>query len=200
MGTMPFHLEKGVLGLRLDYLTRSPAVRAHVLQRLEAQEDPFVVVTDINIPGVGTINVFTNTRSDFATKLDALLQVDPTPADPYNRRSGRDYIGDHGHLNRANNDNTGNRGRFAEYWLDPDRRQRVTSQLSQVLRSALDSTKHHVDYWWECSLEHGEGPDVMMFETPGAAHVLFLTDHQPVMPMSLDAERAPLDEDPIYTN
>ena len=30
MGAMPFHLEKGALGLRMDYLTRSPAVRAHV--------------------------------------------------------------------------------------------------------------------------------------------------------------------------
>ena len=72
MGAMPFHLEKGVLGLRMDYLSRSPAVRAHVVKRLQAGQDPFEVAASIDIPGVGVINVFTDRKADFVAKLDAL--------------------------------------------------------------------------------------------------------------------------------
>jgi hypothetical protein len=41
MGTMPFHLEKGMMGLRLDYLTRSKKLRDSIYVRLMAGEDPF---------------------------------------------------------------------------------------------------------------------------------------------------------------
>ena len=196
MGTMPFHMEKGVLGLRMDYLSRSPAVRDHVVRRLrDDQEDPFVVAASINIPGVGPINVFTDKKAEFVAKLDALLQEDPTPPDPYSRRSGEDYWLDQRELRKANNDGTGNRDKFAEYWLDPQRRAAVTGQLRDVLIAALTSDKHHVDYWWECSLEDGEPPQVTLQETLGAAHVLFMTDHSPVQRPDTP-ERKPTDPDP----
>jgi hypothetical protein len=188
---MPYHLEKGVLGLRLDYLTRSPAVQQQVLERMQAREDPFVVVTDININGVGRINVFADSRSEFKEKLDLLLAVDPTPPDPYNRRSGNQYQADHQALKAANNDNPGNRDAFIKYWMDPNNRAAVSEPLKDVLIAALTSGRHHIDYWWECSLEDGEPPQVMVFETPGAAHVLFITDHGPVQPMTTGVRGTP---------
>lgn len=190
MGSMPFHLEKGVLGLRLDYLCRSPKAREHVRTRLEAGEDPLAVATDINIPGVGIINVLTDKRPAFAAKLDSLLQVDRTNPDPYERRSGDQYLADHAQLRPANNDNTGNRDAFAKYWME--RRAQVAAELKTVLIQALKSDKHHVDFWWECSLEEGKGPAVKLVETEGAAHVMFMTDHGPVQPPDTP-QREPLD-------
>jgi hypothetical protein len=192
---MPFHLEKGVIGLRMDYLTRSPAVRAHVLQRLQQQQDPFVVATNIDIPNVGVINVFTDRMADFIAKLDLLVQVDPTPHDPYGRRSGQEYWRDQRELRKANNDSTGNRDSFTRYWLDPQRRAAVTNQLRDALINALSSDMHHIDYWWECSLHDGEPPQVRIMETQGSLHVLFMTDHGPVEPMDTPT-RGPVDPDP----
>jgi hypothetical protein len=188
---MPYHLEKGVLGLRMDYLTRSPLVREHVLQRMQAREDPFVVVTSINIDGVGTFNVFGDSRTEFKRKLDLLLNRDPTAPDPYNRRSGAEYEDDHRSLRPANGDHPGNRDAFVKYWMDPNNRNAVSEPLKDVLIAALTSGKHHIDYWWECSLEEGEPPQVMVLETPGAAHVMFVTDHSPVQPGTTGIRGAP---------
>lgn len=190
MGSMPFHLEKGVLGLRLDYLCRSPAVRAHVLKRLQNGEDPFVVAADINIPGVGNINVLTDRRDDFAAKLETLRQVDPTPADPYERRSGAEYRADQAQLRPANNDSTGNRNAFSGYWVS--RQSVVADAMRSALMQALTSGKHCIDFWWECSLDDGADPTVHLMLTPGAAHVLFVTDHSMIEPPNTPA-RAPLD-------
>lgn len=197
MGTMPFHLEKGVLGLRMDYLCRSPAVRDHVVARLQAGEDPFEVAASISIPGVPVINVFMDRKADFVTGLDSLKEADPTPDSPYERRSGREYWDDQQHLMRANNDSTGNRDNFSAYWLQ--RRALVAGVMREKLIQALTSTKHHIDFWWECSLEEGEDPTVYVMETPGAAHVLFVTDHTPVEPSSTDT-RLPLDDDPPFAS
>ena len=54
--------------------------------------------------------------------------------------------------------------------------------MREVFIRALTSGKHHIDFWWECSLEEGSDPTVFLAETPGAAHVLFVTDHTPVEP------------------
>ena len=195
MGTMPFHLEKGVLGLRMDYLCRSPAVRAHVVERLQAGQDPFEVAASINVPGVNVINVFADRKADFVAKLDSLKQADPTPDDRYERRSGRSYWDDQQHLMKANNDNTGNRDNFAAYWFQ--RRAIVANVMREALIRALTSGKHHVDFWWECSLDEGSDPTVHVMETPGAVHVLFVTDHTPVEPSNTDT-RLPIDEEPTF--
>jgi hypothetical protein len=184
MGTMPYHLEKGVLGLRMDYLTRSPAVRAHVLQRLQAGEDPFVVAGDINIPGVPTINVFINLKADFAARLDALLNADPDPPDSdHERRSGTRYLEDQRNLMPRNDDRTANRNRFEQFWRGHQNGS-LTDQMRDVLVSALSSGREHIDYWWECGLPEGSPPQVLLFETDGAAHVFFSTDHRPVEPIN----------------
>jgi len=195
MGTMPFHVEKGVLGLRFDYLTRSPAVRNHVYQRLMSGEDPFHVAGSIRIDGMEDqiINVFLDKKADFVAKLDRLAAVDPTAADPYERRSGEDYFADQARLMQANNDNTGNRNAFAAYWFQ--HRAAVTDTLRQVLLDAITSGKPHIDFWWECSQEDGEPPTVVLVETPGAAHVYFVTDHGPVEDPNTGT-RSPIDPDP----
>lgn len=195
MGAMPFHLEKGALGLRMDYLTRSPALRAHVVERLRNGQDPFDVAASIDIPGVGIINVFTDRKADFVAKLDRLQDVDPTDHDHYEKRSGREYWDDLQHLLKANNDHTGNRNAFAAYWFA--RRTIVADAMRKVFISALTSEKHCIDFWWECSLEDGADPTVYLMETPGAAHVLFVTDHSMIEPTDTDA-RAPLDEEPVF--
>ena len=99
------------------------------------------------------------------------------------------------HLLNANNDHSGNRNAFASYWFS--RRAIVAGAMRDVLIRALTSGKHHIDFWWECSLEDGSDPTVFLAETPGAAHVLFVTDHTPVEPADTEA-RAPLDEEPAF--
>ncbi len=193
---MPFHLEKGVLGLRLDYLTRSPAVRNHVLLRLLAGEDPFVVAATINVLNVGNINVFTDKKADFVRKLDDLLDQDWTDYDPHGKRSGQDYWQDQkDNLRPANNDNTGNRNAFAGFW--GPRQHVVRHAMRLALIRALTSGKSHIDYWWECSLPEGSDPTVMVLETPGAAHVLFVTDHGPVEDPATGVRGRP-DPDPQF--
>ena len=195
MGTMPFHLEKGVLGLRLDYLTRSPAVRNHVVLRLLAGEDPFVVAATINVLTVGNIDVFTDKKADFVQKLDDLLVKDPTPHDPHGKRSGQEYWEDQrDNLRPANNDNTGNRNAFNGFW--GPRQHLVRDTMRRAMIRALTSGKR-IDFWWECSLPDGSDPSVMVAETPGAAHVLFLTDHGPVEDPKTGVRGTP-DPDPQF--
>jgi hypothetical protein len=193
MGVMPFGIDKGVVGLRMEYLTRSPAVRAHVLQRLQDREDVFDVQADITIDGVDPINVFTDRKADFARKLDDLLRVDPTEPDPHHGRAGWEYVRDQHRLELANKDSTGNRQAFAKYWLD--RRSRVADQVREVLVSALASPHEKIFFWWECTLPHGSKPRAAFRETENAGHVIFLTDHGPVQDPD-PGERPPLDDDP----
>ena len=49
MGIMPFHLEKGVMGLRFDYLTRTQEVRDDLRSRLGAGADAFDIASGISI-------------------------------------------------------------------------------------------------------------------------------------------------------
>jgi hypothetical protein len=190
---MPFSLEKGVLGLRMDYLIRSPAVRANVLQRLQDGQDPFAVQANIVIPGVEPINVFTDKKADFARKLDQLVDADPTHPDPHHGRSGAEYVRDQWQLRPANNDGTGNRRAFAKYW--EDRRQQLSEQIRLELIAALSSHHEKLFFWWECTLPHGESPRAEFRSSETAGHVYFLTDHGPAEPPDTRPRR-PEDPDP----
>lgn len=204
-GGMPFHLEKGVIGLRLDYLTRSPAVRAHVLARLQGPapgNDPYVIAASINIPGVPIINIFNDKKAEFFARLSKLAEVDPTPPNPNERRSGAEYLTDQGYLLGANQDSTGNRDSFRDYWV-ANKTTAVVNAMRTALITALTSGRDHIDFWWDCSLPDPapqaapEPPTVICsLDSPHVARVLFITDHSPIQPPTTPI-RAPLDDDPV---
>jgi hypothetical protein len=181
MGTMPFHLEKGMMGLRMDYLTRSKKVRDHVYARLMSGEDPFHVASTIQVEGMNeSINLFLDKKADFVRKLDLLLAADYSKPDHHARRSGEDYFKDQARLMPANNDATGNRQAFARYWFR--HKDTVSEALGTALTDAIAAGKPHIDYWWECTMDEGQPPTVVCVTTPGSAHVIFVTDHEPVEP------------------
>jgi len=200
-GGMPFHLEKGVLGLRLDYLTRSPAVRNWAIGQMQAGANPFVLVASIPIPGSEeTINAFNDPKAEFIRKLELLNAADPPPSppDPWERRSAQSYWNEQDkYLLDANNDHTGNRNAFRDYWLNR-LTPKLIAQARVALLGALQSGKHHIDYWWDCSLKEGDPPQVIHCDhMPGAAHVFFVTDHTPVEPPDTPT-RLPLDAEPGF--
>ena len=203
-GGMPFHLEKAVLGLRLDYLTRSPAVRQHVLARLQNDlENPFVVATNISVPGMSTINALTDMKAEFTQKLNDLLQVDPNPpSSHHDRRTGAEYLQDQNtYLLPPNKDNAGNRQAFMRYWQSK-MNQALIDQARQafiIALTSLNSERTRIDHWWDCSLNDGTPPMIITsLESPGIARVLFITDHEPVEPPDTPMRGAP-DPDPVQS-
>ena len=116
MGGMPFHLEKGWMGLRFDYLCRSGLVRDYLLAQLQAGADPFVVADNIVVAGVPPIHVLTDPKTTFKARLDQLLAADPPQFDPHERRSSTEYELDQPDLLPINRDTTGNRAVFLAYW------------------------------------------------------------------------------------
>ena len=171
MGSMPFHLEKGVIGLRLDYLIRDSGVRNHVLARLHNNENPLSVAQTIAVGSV-IVNVINDQKSAFAAKLDALMP---------GTGAGAEYLKKQSLLRAYNQDSTGNRSAFIDYW-----KKAVVSdpKLIDVMRKELIialASGREVDFWWECSLSTGQDPTVKTaLELPEIARVLFRTDHGPV--------------------
>jgi hypothetical protein len=192
MGNMPFHLEKGVLGLRMDNLMRIPDVRDHVLERLYDDEDPWYVATTISVGGQ-KINVLTDTKAAFAASLDVL---DPGLAITGLAASvtlGADYLAKQALLRKLNVDTRGNRDGFMVFW-NTKKNQVLVDQMRQELIIALQSGRE-VDFWWECSLPEGSAPQVKtLMDLPQVARVLFRTDHGPVTPEAPNqTPRLPLD-------
>ncbi len=193
MGTMPFHLEKGVLGLRFDYLTRDADVRDHVLARLQSGKNPFLVAGSINVRGVG-INALTDKRAVFAKRLDDLFATDSTLLAPGERRTGAEYLEDDALLMERNRDSTGNRTAFLQYWIDGGvENANLIDEVRQAIIKALVSGRTRIDYWWNCTEDDTPPTAVCSLDVPGVARVYFCTDHNPVEhPPTLPA-RAPLD-------
>src|SRR6266545_4443501 len=98
MGGMPFHLEKGCMGLRFDYLCRTQLVRQFLLAELtmNPNSDPFLIAENITIAGVPTtIHALTDSKTTFMARLEDLLLAEPAaPFDPHERRSSADYQAD----------------------------------------------------------------------------------------------------------
>lgn len=198
MGAMPFHLEKGVIGLRFDYLCRSQLVRQHVLARLHGGQNPFTISKTLDPGGIG-IDAMGDSLSDFKKALDALLASDPTTV-PGERRSGNDYDIDQRRLLGLNQDSGGNRDAFVKYWavdapgLNPNLKPEMTQAFIRALES-LNSTRQRIDFWWDCTMPDHNPPTVICsLDVPWIARVFFCTDHEPIDHDTTKPPRGPGDQ------
>ena len=190
-GNMPFHLEKGALGLRMDFLIKVQAVRDEVLRRLKTGDPLWSIASAIVVGGV-TVNLFDDRQADFAAKLDELT---PGGSD------GGDYLTKQALIRPLNQDSTGNRSSFAQFWQtalieNPG----LPDQLRQEVIIALESGRE-VDFWWECSLPTPSSPQVKAsMDLPEIARVMFRTDHRTIVPDIPGATpREPIDPAPTTT-
>lgn len=197
-GGMPFHLEKGVIGLRFDYLCRSGLLRDHVRTRLHAGENPFTVSKTLD-PGGIAIDAMGDSLSDFKKALDALLASDPATV-PGERRSGNDYDIDQARLLGLNRDSAGNRDGFVRYWAvdAPPKNPNIKAEMSQALIRAIESltsTRQRIDFWWDCTMPDHDPPTVICsLDVPWIARVFFCTDHEPIDHDTSKPARAPGDQ------
>lgn len=190
-GNMPFHLEKGALGLRMDFLIKVPAVKAEVLRRLKAGDQLWSIASAIAVDGV-TIDLFGDPQAEYAGKLDQL-----TPGGG----EGGDYLMKQALLRPLNQDSTGNRSSFAQFWQNAlSQNPALPDQLRQELIIALESGRE-VDFWWECSLPTPSSPQVKTsLDLPEIARVMFRTDHRTIVPDIPGATpREPIDPAPATT-
>jgi len=193
MGGMPFHLEKGCMGLRFDYLCRSPLVRQFLWQQLQpAGSNPFLIAQNITVAGI-TFNVLNDSKTSFTAKLDPLEANDAGRFDGEERRSSSEYTSDQTALLPLNKDTSGNRAAFVGYWTNkqstcanivPDARAAMIEALEAVTPGPPDFglptlPRPRMDFWWDCTLQDGECPMVRCsLESPRVARVLFITDHE----------------------
>jgi len=189
MGVMPFHLEKGVMGLRFDYLTRSPEVRDDLRARLGGGADPFAVASSISIPWPGhpniSIDALGNNIGQFSQALDDLFSLNPAQFDAHERRRGREYQDDNNALELRNQDTPGNRAAFVGYWnAHAPPGSALRNQMRLAMLQALNpapgeqNTRPRIDHWWDCTLPDGAAPQVITsFDVPHVARVFFCTPH-----------------------
>jgi len=174
--------EKMVIGLRLEYLSRSAEVREDVRSRLSSV-DPFVIADSISVPdpsGSGTIDfkVFSDTRDVFAENLQKLL----------GGTAGEEYIVDQNSIVPYNSDHTGNRDRIKNWWqgLSAPAFVRIRDELTDALDKALKRNLP-IRIFWCCELSFGSEPTIVYREenfrgnlkTGGHPTILFFTDKKP---------------------
>jgi len=187
MGIMPFHLEKGVMGLRFDYLTRSPEARQYLATQLGGGHpvDPFVVAANISIQGL-QINVLNDDMTTFMNALDQLCALNNYRFDAHERRTGQEYQEDNNALEPRNQDTPGNRAAFVGYWtwaFAPGRSPALKDDMRRAMQKALNSStpgppRPRIDHWWDCTLPDGSAPQVICsLDVPSIARVLFCTPH-----------------------
>ena len=194
MGTMPFHLEKGVMGLRFDYLARDPRIRYDNLIRLLAGEDPFRVATTTRVPAAVSgrrIEAHTGRRHRhqchrrlrvvFGKKLDLLLSGNSYRYDHHEGRSSKEYQADEKRLAPRNRDTPKNRAAFMGYltWAK-GQYPLLVHDMRQALIAVLGSSRPRLDHW-DCSLPDNTAPTVYTcLDASTVARVFFCTDHGPV--------------------
>src|SRR5437667_12860444 len=95
MGIMPFHLEKGVMGLRFDYLTRSPEARQYLATQLGGGHpvDLGVVAADISVQGL-QIKVLSDEMNTLMNAFDQLCGLNNYCFDANERMTGTAYEAD----------------------------------------------------------------------------------------------------------
>jgi len=193
MGGMPFHLEKGVMGLRFDYLMRCPLVRQFMLAQLQPPgADPLAIAKAISIPRAAggapiLINALADTMPDFMARLTDLFSEDSTQLpDDEEHREAYQYDHDNQVLDTRNQDTGGNRLAFVGYWtLAIQNDATITGQIRAAMLKAINAVdgpekdRARIDHWWDCTLIDGEKPRVICsLDVPSVARIFFCTPHK----------------------
>jgi hypothetical protein len=179
-GNMPFHLEKGPLGLRMDYMAKIPAVRTAALALLNGQADPWAIGTALVVNGV-TISLFNDNRNVFADKLNALAGGVTVEIYGVEMLPGDGFLAEQALLRPFNRDSTGNRNKFTDFWEDAKTK---NPELVAAVRTALTTAlggEVELDVWWECTLADDADPGVhVSTEFEEVTRLMFRTDHSPI--------------------
>ena len=165
MGAMPGEQKtKMVMGLRMEYMSRSAQLRRLVLERLQTQGPFEIARTDLTIEGEDgqtvVFNLLNQKRKDFANALDQLFGDEMIQG----QSVGSKYLSDHAQIRFLHNkDHTGNRERILDWWESRENVSQISDQLRQALQTALmeaDGAGSHITVWWVCDLSPGEPPRV----------------------------------------
>ena len=180
-GIMPFSMEKGPLGLRMDFLARIAEARQNALDRIrgtpqQAPEDFWDVARSISAGSV-EINLLEDDRSVFSEKLN---QLSPGLGDAYLEAQAS--------LRAWNRDSTGNRSKFVEFWEG----QRGNTQLMETVTNAIITSLEsagELDVWWEGTLPDNSAPDVAVStEVAEVTRLMFRTDRTVIVAETGDME------------
>lgn len=207
MGFMPHSLEKGPIGLRLDYLAQFQSVRDDVRGRLNDYLEtgsesyhPIAVMKSVqsNLPTSGLeVDVLDDSKSLFIKKLNYQLARERTIDPDWSHvGDGRHYVTHNSYLHEYNQDHAGNRVGFMGWWMGSrPANSGVFTDIASATVEAIDAGRPRLEFWWDCSLPHGATPTAEAVILDTIARVLFRTDHSAVTTTPLPP-RDPLDEDP----
>jgi hypothetical protein len=207
MGFMPHSLEKGTIGLRLDYLAQFRSVREHVRERL----DSYVTTKNPNghpikvLQSVGSsnrsieveVNVLGDEKAVFVKKLNYLFANEFTLDPSWSHvGDGPHYVTHDSYLHEYNQDSTGNRLGFMAWWTGGRSKDSgVFDDIANAIVSAIDLGTPRLEFWWDCSLADGVAPTAEVVHVSSVARVLFRTDHSAVAHEPLP-KRPPIDSEP----
>ena len=178
---MPFHLEKGPLGLRMDYMAKVPAIRERALERLQNNESPWDVGTALEVNGI-TISLFNDNRNDFAAKLNQISGDLTMQFYDETMTLGAAYLEEQALLRPLNRDSTGNREKFVEYWSDKgEGNAALETAVRNALIDALQPLNVELDVWWECTLHEPDPGVAVSKQFTEVTRLMFRTDHTPVV-------------------
>jgi hypothetical protein len=189
---MPFHLEKGPLGLRMDYMAKVPAIREEALSRLQAGDSPWEVGSALEVNGV-TISLFNHNRNDFAARLDQISGNATMQFYDEEMSLGAAYLEEQSLLRPLNRDSTGNREKFVEWWTDKgEGNVALEDAIRNALIDALQPLETELDVWWECTLHEPDPGVAVSKQFTEVTRLMFRTDHTPVVrEVAGQAPRAP---------
>lgn len=156
-----YDMKKDVITTRLSHLSRSAAFRQHIIDRLNADEDPFGM-KDADVDGV-QIDIVSDEKADFAARLDDLL----------GSGAGAAYIDEVDGLYASGvQDTSSNRDHIWGYWQDQaDNNAALRPKKKQFDLDSL--SEGSVDYTGEYTLEAGSTPDIEMIEGPDGPIMMF---------------------------
>jgi hypothetical protein len=156
-----YDMKQDVITIRLTYLSRSAAFRQHIIDRLNADEDPFGM-KDVDVGNV-QVGIVNDDRDDFAAKLDDILGTG----------AGAEYVEEvDGIYATGAQDTSDNRDHIWGYWQDQaDSNAALRPKKKQYDLDSL--SEGSVYYTGEYTLEAGSTPDIEMIEGPEGPIMMF---------------------------
>jgi hypothetical protein len=155
-------LKQDVITIRLSHLSQSEAFRQEILDRLNADEDPFGM-KEVEVGSV-QIGIVSDERDDFAAKLDQLL----------GSGAGAAYVDEVNALDAPGvQDTTENRDHIWGYWQDQADANAALRPKKKLfdLNSLSQGSVHYIG---EYTLEAGSPTDIEMSEdADGQAVMMF---------------------------